>query len=145
MSCAQEMCVCPSPSVSLLLALCCVWLEWREVGFPLKVAVSSGKTTALQVAASVWGGPVHIKSWRLTDNALESVATLHNDGLLILDEVGQVNARVLSEAAYMLANGQGKAPAPAATAACAAPMSWRLLFLSSGKNSAWPTSWPKTA
>ena len=72
-------------------------------GFSFEGGSSSGKTTALQVAASVWGGPGHVKSWRVTDNALEGVAALHNDGLLILDEVGQVNARVLSEAAYMRA------------------------------------------
>lgn len=101
-------------------------------GFSFEGGSSSGKTTALQVAASVWGGPVHIKSWRLTDNALESVATLHNDGLLILDEVGQVNARVLSEAAYMLANGSGKSRS-GRDGSLRRSHVWRLIFLSSGE------------
>ena len=101
-------------------------------GFSFEGGSSSGKTTALQVAASVWGGPVHVKSWRLTDNALESVATLHNDGLLILDEVGQVNARVLSEAAYMLANGSGKSRS-GRDGSLRRSHVWRLIFLSSGE------------
>ena len=101
-------------------------------GFSFEGGSSSGKTTALQVAASVWGGPAHVKSWRLTDNALEGVAALHNDGLLILDEVGQVNARVLSEAAYMLANGSGKSRS-GRDGSLRRSHVWRLIFLSSGE------------
>lgn len=101
-------------------------------GFSFEGGSSSGKTTALQVAASVWGGPGHVKSWRVTDNALEGVAALHNDGLLILDEVGQVNARVLSEAAYMLANGSGKSRS-GRDGSLRRSHVWRLLFLSSGE------------
>ena len=101
-------------------------------GFSFEGSSSSGKTTALQVAASVWGGPAHVKSWRVTDNALEGVAALHNDGLLILDEVGQVNARVLSEAAYMLANGSGKSRS-GRDGSLRRSHVWRLLFLSSGE------------
>lgn len=101
-------------------------------GFSFEGGSSSGKTTALQVAASVWGGPAHVKSWRVTDNALEGVAALHNDGLLILDEVGQVNARVLSEAAYMLANGSGKSRS-GRDGSLRRSYVWRLIFLSSGE------------
>ena len=77
-------------------------------GFSFEGGSSSGKTTALQIAASVWGGPEHVRSWRATDNGLENIAVLHNDNVLILDEVGQVNGKILAECAYMLANGQGK-------------------------------------
>jgi putative DNA primase/helicase len=67
-------------------------------GFSFEGGSSSGKTTALQIAASVWGGPEHVRSWRATDNGLEGIAALHNDNVLILDEMGQVNGRVLANA-----------------------------------------------
>lgn len=101
-------------------------------GFSLEGASSSGKTTALQLAASVWGGPAHVRTWRATDNGLEGVAALHNDGLLILDEIGQVGGKVLAEAAYMLANGSGKTRA-GKESALRRSLTWRLLFLSSGE------------
>lgn len=77
--------------------------------FSLEGDSSCGKTTALKVAASVWGNTNHLRGWRTTDNGLECTAALHNDNLLILDELSQVKARVLDEAIYMLANGTGKA------------------------------------
>ena len=101
-------------------------------GFSFEGGSSSGKTTALQIAASVWGGPEHVRSWRATDNGLEGIAALHNDNVLILDEMGQVNGRVLAECAYMLANGQGKGRSNRAGGVCRS-RSWRLLFLSSGE------------
>ena len=90
------------------------------------------KTTALQIAASVWGGPEHVRSWRATDNGLEGIAALHNDNVLILDEMGQVNGRVLAECAYMLANGQGKGRSNR-EGGIRRSQNWRLLFLSSGE------------
>lgn len=101
-------------------------------GFSLEGDSSCGKTTALQLAASVWGGPAHVRTWRATDNGLEGVAALHNDGLLILDEIGQVGGKVLAEAAYMLANGSGKTRA-GKESPLRRSLTWRLLFLSSGE------------
>ncbi len=101
-------------------------------GFSFEGGSSSGKTTALQIAASVWGGPEHVRSWRATDNGLENIAVLHNDNVLVLDEVGQVNGRILAECAYMLANGQGKGRS-SREGNLRKSHSWRLLFLSSGE------------
>ena len=101
-------------------------------GFSLEGDSSCGKTTALQLAASVWGGPAHVRTWRATDNGLEGVAALHNDGLLVLDEIGQVGGKVLAEAAYMLANGSGKTRAGKENL-LRRSLSWRLVFLSSGE------------
>ena len=101
-------------------------------GFSFEGGSSSGKTTALQIAASVWGGPDHVRSWRATDNGLENIAVLHNDNVLILDEVGQVNGKILAECAYMLANGQGKGRS-SREGHLRKSHSWRLLFLSSGE------------
>ena len=101
-------------------------------GFSFEGASSSGKTTCLQVAASVWGSPAHVRTWRATSNGLESIASLHNDSLLVLDEVGQTSGKDLSEVAYMLANGAGKTRAGRSGGARSS-ITWRLLFLSSGE------------
>lgn len=102
-------------------------------GFQLRGASSTGKSTAAHLAASVFGNPSKYKrQWRTTANGLEGLAAMHNDGLLILDELSQADPKEAGEAAYMLANGQGKTRATRnGTARKAA--SWRLMFLSSGE------------
>jgi len=79
-------------------------------GFHLIGNSSIGKSTALNMASSVWGGGKHtyIQQWRTTSNALEATAESHNDCLLCLDELGQSEGREAGETAYMLANGTGK-------------------------------------
>ncbi len=101
-------------------------------GVHLRGDSSSGKTTALKVAGSVYGGPSYLQRWRTTSNALESTAGQHCDGLLILDELAQVEPREAGEAAYLLANEQGKARANR-TGGARPRLSWRLLFLSAGE------------
>ncbi|MFM0053629.1 DUF927 domain-containing protein [Caballeronia grimmiae] len=93
---------------------------------------STGKTTALYVASSVFGGAGYLQRWRATANGLEALAALHNDALLVLDELAQVDPREAGEIAYMLANGSGKARA-ARTGTARPRQSWRLLFLSAGE------------
>lgn len=101
-------------------------------GFHLRGDSSSGKTTALRVAASVYGGPNYMQRWRTTDNALEVIAAQHSDSLLVLDELAQVDPRVAGEAAYMLANEQSKGRSTR-TASLRQRLTWRLLFLSAGE------------
>lgn len=104
-------------------------------GFHLVGSSSVGKTTALAVAGSVWGGGGpggYVRSWRATSNGLEGVATAHNDCLLCLDEMGQVRGSEAGACAYMLANGVGKARATK-TGAARRPAVWSLLFLSTGE------------
>jgi putative DNA primase/helicase len=101
-------------------------------GFHLRGTSSMGKTTALKVAASVWGRPSYMQRWRTTDNALEATAVQHCDGLLILDEFGQLDPRVAGECAYMLANDQEKGRATRG-GLTRKRRTWRLLFLSSGE------------
>ncbi len=101
-------------------------------GFHFRGDSSSGKTTALRLAASVYGGPSYMQRWRTTDNALEAIAAQHCDSLLILDELAQVEGKVAGECAYMLANEQSKARATR-NGAPRARLSWRLLFLSAGE------------
>lgn len=101
-------------------------------GLNFQGASSTGKTTALAAAVSVWGGSDYLQRWRATTNGLEATATAHNDALLCLDELAQVEAKEAGSVAYMLANGAGKQRArrdglakPKAT--------WRMLFLSAGE------------
>ena len=96
---------------------------------------SIGKTTLLRLAASVWGRgdtPGYMRSWRATANGLEGAAAGAADAALILDEVGQVEARDMAAALYSLANGAGKARA-ARDGALREPRSWRVLTISSGE------------
>lgn len=104
-------------------------------GFHFVGPSSMGKTTAVELAASVWGRrDLFVKSWRTTDNALESIATRHNDTILILDEISQVNPMQAGEVSYMLGNGRGKSRADKTGGSRAVP-SWRMLFLSTGEKS----------
>ncbi len=104
-------------------------------GFHFRGSSSTGKTTALKVAASVYGNPkTYSRLWRATTNGLEGLAALHNDGLLVLDELSQLDPRSAGEAAYLLANGQGKARASRNGSLRSSPR-WKLLLLSSGEES----------
>lgn len=110
-------------------------LEAESGGFHLRGSSSIGKTTALGVGGSVFGGGGlrgYVRQWRATANGLEGVAVGHCDTLLCLDELSQVDAREAGVVAYLLANGQGKARASRDGAARRAA-EWRLLFLSSGE------------
>ncbi len=104
-------------------------------GFHLRGGSSTGKSTALFVAGSVWGGGGlggYVKNWRATDNALESTSALQNHTLLCLDELSQVDPKAAGQAAYMLANGKGKSRSGKDGQARRA-LEWRLIFLSTGE------------
>ena len=102
-------------------------------GLHLRGQSSQGKSTAQRIAASVWGPPrVLVRSWRATTNGLEGLAQAGHGTVTILDEMGEVNGRDVGAAAYMLANGQGKARADR-SGALAPPATWRTAILSSGE------------
>ena len=93
---------------------------------------STGKTTAVEAACSVWGGPGFARTWRATANGLEGVASLMNDSLLALDEISQCEPREVGAIVYQLGNGQGKQRA--SRAGNARPvLRWRCSVLSSGE------------
>ena len=104
----------------------------ESFGIHIRGDSSSGKTTVLRVAASVYGGENYLQRWRATDNALEATAAQHCDGLLILDELAQIDGRTAGAIAYMLGNGQGKARATR-TGTPRARQTWQLIFLSAGE------------
>jgi putative DNA primase/helicase len=93
---------------------------------------SIGKTSALCVAASLWGTKKFVQQWRSTSNALEVVAESHNDGLLILDELGQISSKDLGNIVYMLGNEKGKNRLTA-DSELKKSKEWRIAILSSGE------------
>lgn len=107
-------------------------------GFHFFGGSSTGKTHTLYAAASACGRPTikeknsYIHGWRGTSNGQEGVAKLHNDSLLILDEMGESTSKEVGEIAYMLANGVGKQRSHV-TGEAKKRSNWRCLFLSSGE------------
>ena len=106
-------------------------------GFHFRGSSSVGKSAILHAAGSVWGGnhkspQGYLHQWRATDNSLEGIAAAHNDTLLCLDEISQVDPKSAGNAAYMLANGMGKSRATK-KGSWRQPVTWRVLFLSNGE------------
>ncbi len=64
---------------------------------------------------------------------MESIAAAHSDGLLVLDEIGMCDPRIIGETVYMLGNGTGKARANDRGQAGRQVQEWRLMFLSTGE------------
>jgi putative DNA primase/helicase len=96
---------------------------------------TTGKTTCLLAANSVVGPPALVTTWRATANGLEQRALVHCDGFLALDEIGQVDAKVLDHAVYTLANGAAKQRATVYEHGVGAAPSqrWRVAALSTGE------------
>jgi uncharacterized protein (DUF927 family) len=110
-------------------------------GFNFRGESSKGKTTLIDIAASVWGAPSKtgadsfVRQWRSTANALEATAAAHNHVLLPMDELGQADPREVPETLYMLANGAGKDRARAG-GGNRRTTTWLTLVLSSSEESA---------
>ena len=109
-----------------------VHLNWG--GFHYLGGSSIGKTTGLQAAASVWGGPAFMRTWHATANGMEAAAAESNDTVLILDEIGQVSPREVGNVIYALGNGVGKSRA-IVTGHAKAVRRWQTILLSSGEKS----------
>lgn len=104
-----------------------------QQGFTIHVrgASSIGKSSMQLVGKSVIGSPQSIYTWRATASALESVAALHNDNLLCLDEIGESEPKDIGVIAYMLNNGQGKLR-QTRNITLREVSRWRLIVLSNG-------------
>jgi len=108
-------------------------LQRQGGGFHIVGDSSTGKSSAIQAAASVWGhGEQFKRTWRATGNGLEGIAAQRNDTLLALDEIGEADPREIGAVVYSLANGTGKARA-GRTGAARATRRWRVMLLSSGE------------
>lgn len=101
-------------------------------GLHFRGTSSSGKTTLLRLAASVWGARGLIGQWRATSNGLEGTASAMNDMLLPLDEIAEISPRALHEAIYMLANGKAKSRMTK-DVMLSDTATWRVAIISSGE------------
>ncbi|MFT3745077.1 MAG: DUF927 domain-containing protein [Pyrinomonadaceae bacterium] len=109
--------------------------EETSGGFHFHGGSSTGKTTTLFVAGSVWGGDNRkgfLETWRGTANGLEAVAESHNHSILLLDEISQVSPHEVGTIVYNLANGFGKVRM-SRTISVRKRVEWNLLMLSSGE------------
>jgi len=93
---------------------------------------STGKTTMLEAACSVWGGPNYRRSWRATANGMEGAAALFNDCLLALDEISECDPREVGAIVYALGNGRGKQRASRSGAARSVTR-WQAFIVSTGE------------
>ncbi|WP_080758134.1 DUF927 domain-containing protein [Pseudomonas fluorescens] len=108
-------------------------LDMDGGGFHLLGDSSGGKSIALLASASVWGKPLDFwRTWNATSTGLEGVATLRNDTLLVLDEIGEAKPQDLGGIIYALGNGTGRQrgkvsglPRPT--------QKWRVIVFSSGE------------
>lgn len=123
----------------LILAICTAFspalldlVNAESGGVHLYGNSSTGKSTMLYVAASVCGGPNHVRRWRATDNGLEALAENHNDGLLCLDELKELDPKYAGPMIYMLINGQGKQRSGRG-GEYRVPATWRLMLISTGE------------
>jgi putative DNA primase/helicase len=105
------------------------------IGFHIYGGSSQGKSTIAHVSSSVFGNHSNfMNNWRATSNGLESVAELHNDSVLVLDEISQVNGKELAEVIYMLMNGNGRSRATK-TGDARETKKWQICVLSNGEKS----------
>lgn len=116
-------------------------LKAPNIGLHFRGISSIGKTTALYVAGSVWGGGGgednnlgFIQSWRATANGLELQCALHNDAILCLDEISLASEKEVGDIVYCLGNGIGKRRATRDIRSRPV-IQFRLVFLSCGERS----------
>lgn len=113
-------------------------------GFNIFGRSSGGKTTLLQVAASVMGNgsapggdptKSFVQTWNTTGNALEALAAASNDGVLLLDEIHTCNDNDFGRVVYNLSGGRGKSRL-GHDADIKKSRAWRVMILSTGEKSA---------
>lgn len=104
-------------------------------GFNVYGRTSSGKTTVLFAAQSVFGSPDDLMQWHATESAFEAAARGSKDGALIVDEIPTRDpgtAKAIGRTLYMLANGTGKKRSNARLADIG-PATWRAMLLTSAE------------
>ena len=110
-------------------------------GFHFWGLSTSGKTTLLQLAASVWGNgsdpqthsrKTSIRKWNNTVSGLEATAQLHNDIVLCLDEIGEVEPADLGKLIYNLTGGTPKGRSTE-VGGLRNQAYWHIMLLSSGE------------
>lgn len=97
---------------------------------------SKGKTTAMRLAASVWGNPEErgegiIKKWNTTLVNLERIASISNHLPVFLDDTKEGDPKMLPRTVYQLTSGQGKGRG--STRGTQRTKFWRNIIFSTGE------------
>ncbi|MGN5575831.1 DUF927 domain-containing protein [Enterobacter sp. Lyrl_3] len=103
-------------------------------GVHLFAQSSSGKTTTVEAATSLYGDPEMLKlSWDATKYGLTVEAASRNDGFVPIDEIGQGgDVKAISQSAYSLFNGVGRIQGRK-DGGNRASMRWKIAALSTGE------------
>ncbi len=124
----------------LYAAFCAVCLrifECDNFGVDIHGRTSTGKTTTLVIAGSVWGCPVIgsptscIASWDVTRVGAERRAATTSDLPILLDDTKRGDPRVIGDILYSLHQGRGRGRGTPSGAA--ETRSWRTVLLSTGE------------
>ncbi|WP_313700911.1 DUF927 domain-containing protein [Pantoea sp.] len=122
---------------SAMAGYCIYFTNFESGGFHLYGDSSKGKTTALLVAASVFGSNQYVCDWNVTETAFEEFAESRNNSLLILDELVLLDknpkeaAQKMQKLVYILGSGGGK---QRSTHYQKHKAVWRLNAISNGEN-----------
>lgn len=93
------------------------WIGAGPQGYHFYGTTSRGKTTLMQVSASVWGDAsdpdkanlrAFVQKWNATANAIEGMAASFTDTSFCLDELGTTVAQDVGKLIYNLISGTGK-------------------------------------
>lgn len=74
----------------------------------LSGSTSQGKTTALQVARTVWGTKGLINEWNATRVSVERKAAFYNSFPLYMDDTRKADERILQSIVYQFSGGKSK-------------------------------------
>ncbi|MFY3770228.1 DUF927 domain-containing protein [Providencia manganoxydans] len=121
---------------SAFAGICTYFSTIESGGLHLYGDSSTGKSTVLKAAASVFGDSSYILDWNITEAAFEQQAESRNHGLLLVDELilldsnRQAAAQKIQKIAYMLGSGTGKSRSNTYQERL---VSWQLVALSNGE------------
>lgn len=104
------------------------------VTFQIEGQGTTGKTTALRIAASVTAGggtESGIRNWNATQVGLECIAAEYCDYMLPLDEISSADSSTIIRVVFQMAQGQGKIRGARDGGVRPTP-TWRTIVLSTG-------------
>lgn len=108
-------------------------LSEESGGFHLMGDSSDGKTTAAKAALSVWSRPSgSLITWSGTKIGFSNTAAARDDGLLVLDEIGQASPHVIGDTVYSVMNGINKVQG-AKQGGNRALTRWKVMMFSTGE------------
>lgn len=97
----------------------------------LSGSTSQGKTTALQVARSVWGNEGLINEWNATKVAIERKAGFLNSFPLYLDDTRKADERIIQSVVYQFSGGRSKGRG--SLKGSQREMTWNNILISTGE------------